>query len=264
MMETKVMTLEGEVSRTIKLPSAFEEPFRPDLIRKAFSVEMANKRQPYGPSPGAGMRHAVSTWGKGRGAARVQRLKQGNTAAESPNNVGGRRAHPPRVERDWSEKINKKEYRKALRSALSATTRPDVVRKRGHRYEEDVELPLVIEKDFERLHEIVDTSGEEISYTRKVRDTFENLGVWDDLVRAKDGKHIRAGRGKMRGRKYRVPRSVLVVLSEFNGMEKAINNLPGVEVITPDGITIEKLAPGGDPGRLTIFTEKAIGKLEGF
>ncbi len=36
-----------------------------------------------------------------------------------------------------------------------------------------------------------------------------------------------------------------------------------VEVVTPEKFTIEKLAPGGDPGRLTIFTEHAIRKLEG-
>lgn len=262
-MKIDIKNMEGERSGSITLPAVFEEPFRPDLIRKAFSVEMANKRQPYGPSKGAGMRHAVSTWGKGRGVARVQRLTQGRTAAESPNNVGGRRAHPPVVEKNWSEKINKKEYRKAIRSALAATTSPDIVRKRGHRFDEDIELPLVIEKDFEQLHRIIEDRGEDISYTRKVKETFENLGVGDDLVRAKEGKHIRAGRGKLRGRKYRVPRSVLVVISEFNGMEKAINNLAGVEVVTPDNLTIEKLAPGGDPGRLTIFTEKAVRKLEG-
>lgn len=262
-MKTKIMTLEGESSGSITLPDIFNEPFRPDLIRKAFSVEMANKRQPYGPSKGAGMRHAVSTWGKGRGVSRVQRLTQGRTAAESPNNVGGRRAHPPVVEKDWTEKINKKEYRKAIRSAVSATSMPEIVRKRGHRFRDGIDLPLVIEKDFERLHQIIDQEGDDISYTRRVRETLENLGLGDDLVRAKEGRHIRAGRGKLRGRKYRVPRSILVVLSEFNGMEKAINNLAGVEVVTPEKFTIEKLAPGGDPGRLTIFTENAIRKLEG-
>ena len=121
----------------------------------------------------------------------------------------------------------------------------------------------MIEEDFERLHQIIDESGEDISYTRKVRETLESIGVGDDLVRAKEGRHIRAGRGKLRGRKYRVPRSILVVLSEFNGMEKAINNLAGVEVTAPERLTVEKLAPGGDPGRLTIFTEQAIRKLEG-
>jgi large subunit ribosomal protein L4e len=261
-MEATIRTITGEKSGSITLPAAFEEPFRPDLIRKAFTVERANKRQPYGPSKGAGMRHAVSTWGKGRGVARVQRLTQGRNAAESPNNVGGRRAHPPVVEKDWSEKINKKEFKKAVRSAIGATALPDIVRKRGHRFEEDLELPLVIEGQFEHLHDKITESKEDISYTRKVRQTLEKLGVGDDLVRAKEGRHIRAGRGKLRGRKYRVPRSVLVVLSEFNGMEKAINNLAGVEVTTPERLTVESLAPGGDPGRLTIFTEQAIKKLE--
>ena len=64
---------------------------------------------PTDPKPGAGMRHAVSTWGKGRGVARVQRLTQGAKGAESPNNVGGRRAFPPKAEKDWSKKINRKE-----------------------------------------------------------------------------------------------------------------------------------------------------------
>lgn len=262
-MDTTIRKITGEKSGSIALPKVFEEPFRPDLIRKAFSAERANKRQPYGPSKKAGMRHAVSTWGKGRGVSRVQRLTQGRAAAESPNNVGGRRCHPPVVEKDWSEKINKKEFRKAVRSALGATAQQDVVRKRGHRFEDDVDIPIVVEGEFERLHEIIDASGEDISYTRRVKQTLESLGVGDDLVRAKEGRHIRAGRGKLRGRKYRVPRSILVVLSEFNGMEKAIHNLAGVEVTTPEKLTVEKLAPGGDPGRLTIYTEQAIKKLEG-
>jgi large subunit ribosomal protein L4e len=262
-MEATIRTITGEKSGSITLPRTFEEPYRPDLIRKAFSVERANKRQPYGPSKNAGMRHSVSTWGKGRGVSRVQRLKQGRAAAESPNNVGGRRCHPPVVEKDWSEKINKKEFRKAIRSAVSATILTDVVRKRGHRFEESIDLPLVIEGKFESLHQIIDESGEDISYTKKVKQTFESLGVGADLIRAKEGRHIRAGRGKLRGRKYRVPRSLLVVLSEFNGMEKAIKNLAGVEVTTTDTLTVEKLAPGGDPGRLTIYTEQAIRKLEG-
>lgn len=262
-METTIRTITGEKAGSVTLPAAFSEPFRPDIIRKAFSAERANLRQPYGPSRGAGMRHSVATWGKGRGTSRVQRLKQGRTGAESPNNVGGRRAHPPRVEKDWSEKINRKESRKAIRSALGATALPEVVRKRGHRFRDGLDLPLVIEAKFEQLHRLIDESGEDVSYTRRVKETFEKLGVGDDLVRAKDGRHIRAGRGKLRGRKYRVPRSILVVLSEFNGMERAISNLAGVEVTTPERLTIGTLAPGGDPGRLTIFTEQAIRKMEG-
>ncbi len=263
-MKANITTMDGSTSGKVTLPGTFNEPFRPDLIRKAFSADRANMRQPYGPSKGAGMRHAVSTWGKGRGASRVQRLRQGRTAAESPNNVGGRRAHPPVVEKRWDEKINKKEYRKALRSAISATGQKDIVSTRGHKYNEDVSFPIILEKDFENLHKIVEDEDERVSYTKRVRQTFETIGLGDDLTRAKNGKHIRAGRGKLRGRRYRVPKSILVVLSEFNGMEKAIGNLPGVDVTIPEKLTMDMLAPGGDPGRLTVYTEQSIKKLEGF
>ncbi len=97
-----VYSLTGEVIKTQSLPAVFATQFRPDVIHRAVVAEEANRRQPYGSKPGAGIRHSVSTWGKGRGVARVQRLAQGAKGAESPNNVGGRRAFPPRVDKVWS------------------------------------------------------------------------------------------------------------------------------------------------------------------
>ena len=47
-----------------------------------------------------------------------------------PFAVTGRRAHPPKVEKIIEEKINKKEYQKALFSAISATASSDVVKNR--------------------------------------------------------------------------------------------------------------------------------------
>ncbi|HOO04386.1 MAG TPA: 50S ribosomal protein L4, partial [Methanomassiliicoccales archaeon] len=202
MSKVNVYSLSGEVLRTEALPKAFSTQFRPDVIHRAVVAEEANKRQPYGPKPGAGARHSVSTWGKGRGVARVQRLAQGAKAAESPNNVGGRRAHPPRVERDWSKKVNRKEKALAKMSALAATADAEKVRARGHRFKEGLTLPVVIE---DRL--------EGIESTTDVLAALRNVGVSDDIARAKDGIRIRAGRGKMRGRPYRMPRSLLLVVS---------------------------------------------------
>ncbi|MCD6383264.1 MAG: 50S ribosomal protein L4, partial [Thermoplasmata archaeon] len=142
--KVKVYDLKGKAVKEITLPEVFNTPYRPDVIHRAVVAAQANRRQPYGPSPMAGMRHAVSTWGKGRGVARVQRLTQGRRAAESPNNVGGRRAHPPRVEKDWSKKINKKERILAIRSALAATKVRDLVMARGHRVPDDRTLPVVV------------------------------------------------------------------------------------------------------------------------
>jgi len=251
MSKVNVYSLSGEVLRTEALPKAFSTQFRPDVIHRAVVAEEANKRQPYGPKPGAGARHSVSTWGKGRGVARVQRLAQGAKAAESPNNVGGRRAHPPRVESDWSKKVNRKEKALAKMSALAATADAEKVRARGHRFKEGLTLPVVIE---DRL--------EGIESTTDVLAALRNVGVSDDIARAKDGIRIRAGRGKMRGRPYRMPRSLLLVVSVHDAaVVKGARNLPGVEVAYADRLNPGLLAPGGLPGRLTVFTESALRKI---
>ena len=95
MTTTNVYSVSGEVAGTVNVPAVFSSEYRPDIIRKAVHAAAANSRQPYGSAPRAGMRHSVSTWGKGRGTSRVQRLKDGKRATQSPNNVSGRRAHPP-------------------------------------------------------------------------------------------------------------------------------------------------------------------------
>ena len=254
MASVNVYSVDGKTVKSVELPAAFSTEYRPDLIHKAVVAEQANKRQPYGPSEKAGMRHAVSQWGKGRGTSRVQRLTQGNKAAESPNNVGGRRAFPPKPEKDYSKKMNKKEKQLAKLSALAAVSNPEIVKNRGHRFDENVTLPLVVENDFEKIA----TTAEAIA-------VFESLGVYDDLLRAKDGKKIRAGRGKMRGRKYRTPRSILVVVSENEvPIFKGVHNLPGVEVVCTSGLSAGQLAPGGAAGRLTIFTESALEQTGGW
>lgn len=264
-MKVNLYTLSGRTKGKVDLPSAFETPVRTDIIRRAVNAARANRRQPYGPNARAGMRHAASTWGKGRGVARVQRMKQGSTAVESPNNVGGRRCHPPRPDRDWSEKINRKERQAAFYSALAATTSSALVTNRGHCYHGKLTLPLVLEpaleeswnEKFEKRLE-ADLPPE---YARQGSLLLRKLKVEEDLVRAKQGHHIRAGQGKLRGRKYRTPRSLLVVLSRFNGVERAFANLPGVEVTTAAHLNTELLAPGGDPGRLTLFTSQALEAL---
>jgi large subunit ribosomal protein L4e len=249
-----VYSMRGEVMKTVPLPSAFETQFRPDVIRKVVSAQEANKRQRYGSSKLAGMRHAVSTWGKGRGVARVQRLTQARKAAESPNNVGGRRAHPPRAEKDFHKKVNGKERRLARLSALAAMADAEKVRRRGHLFTDEITLPVVVEDEIEQL-----------ASTKEVIEVLANLGLNEDLIRAKEGKHIRAGRGKMRGRKYRKPRSILIVVSEDRTpLLRSASNLPGVEIVSPRMLNTGVLAPGGDPGRLALFSESALDKIGGW
>lgn len=242
-----VYDLEGKVAGEQALPGAFRADFRPDVIRRAVTAIEANKRQPYAPSPTAGMRHSVSTWGKGRGVSRVQRLMDSSTAAQSPNNVGGRRAHPPKVNKDLGCKINKREMALAKLSALGATSKMDLVRSRGHKFGEEVTVPVLVKDEFES-----------IKTTKKAIEALKSIGVYDDVQRALDGKQVRAGRGKMRGRRYRIPKSLLVVVSKECPGARSVKNLPGVDVTTPAGINASMLAPGGDPGRLLLISESAF------
>jgi large subunit ribosomal protein L4e len=242
----KVYSLTGKVIKEIELPACFSVEYRPDLIIKAVNIMRANRRQPYGAKKDAG--HYVAwSFGPGRGMARVPRLPSGR-AAMAPGTVKGRRAHPPKVEKIWGRKINRKEMLLARLSALSATLNEELVRQRGHKF--SAELPIIVENKFEKLKKAKD-----------VLKVLKKLGLIDDIERAKEGKHVRAGKGKMRGRKYKKPKSLLIVASNVENIKKAAGNLPGVDVITPDEINVEYLAPGGHAGRLTLYTLNAVKKI---
>ena len=253
MATTNVYGVNGGVAGTVEVPEAFATPYRPDIIKKAVLAAAANGRQPYGPGARSGMRHAVSFRGKGTGSARNQRIHGLGKAGESPNNVSGRRAHPPLPERIWAQKVNKKEAKIARASALAATGCADCVKARGHQFDDNVSFPIVIE---DSLNDVKETSA--------VIDLFEKIGIGYDLDRAKEGRKIRAGRGTMRNRKYRTPVSVLVVVAddERNApIFKSAANIPGVTVEEVKTLNTSILAPGGDAGRLTVYTESALAKI---
>ncbi len=258
-MEVPIYSIKGKASKkSAKLPAAFSEPVRLDLIRKAVRASRANRRQPYGASKGAGFRHSVSWPGKGRGMARTPRKNGGGgRGAEAPNTIGGRRAHPPKAEKDWNLKINSKENKKAFKSALAATSQESYVLARGHQIPEKATLPYIVEDKIETLAK--DNEGG--SLTKRATSLLNGLGLLEDVKRSREGKGIRAGKGKRRGRKYRTPKSVLLVLSEGNDTEKAFRNLSGVDVTTSKNLNTELLAPGGDPGRLVVFSKSAFSSL---
>ena len=251
MSKVNIYGVDGSSSEKTELPEVFNTFYRPELIKKSFNVLHTNKRQSYGSDPMAGLRHAVASVGKGRGMSRVPRLTQGNTAALAPCVVGGRRAHPPKAERVWKEKINKKENKLAKASAIAATANKEIVTKRGHKFNDKLTLPIIVEDKFEQIKK-----------TKEVISALEKIGVYEDILRATNGKHIRAGKGKIRGRKYKTPKSILIITTK-NELIESSKNLTGVDAIKPNQINIEYLAPGGDAGRLTIFTKSALKEIEG-
>jgi len=245
-MQATVRDLNGEDAGTVDLPEVFETAYRPDLIKRAVLAAQANRKQAYGADPYAGLRTPAESFGSGRGMAHVPR--ENGQGARVPQTVGGRKAHPPKAEKDQGKGINDKERKLAIRSAIAATTDAERVAERGHAFDSDLDLPLVVSDDFEDLVK-----------TREVVDCLEALGVHADVERADDGRTIKAGQGKARGRKYREPSSILFVTS--GEPSKAARNLAGADVTTAREVNAEELAPGTHAGRLTVWTESAVAEV---
>lgn len=259
--------------KKVELPAAFETELRTDLIKLAVASSRANRRQPYGSrahvgkrAPMAGMKHSVEWWGKGRGVSRIMRRTGQRRGAQNPHTLGGRRAHGPKVEKIWARKFNTKQRRLARDAALSATVDMDMVTSRGHQLDESIEhLPIILGN----YTETVDGKTSEYnieafnhgSATRKVIAIFNELGLGHDLHRARSNRKIRAGKATMRGRVRKTPKSVLLVVKEKTGLAQAARNLPGVDVVAARDLSAEHLAPGGDVGRLTVFTQDAVEAL---
>jgi large subunit ribosomal protein L4e len=245
-----VLDVHGKQGATVLLPLAFSQPVREDLIRRAVVAAQSHRRQPYGTGPTSGLRHSVEWAGKGRGVARTPRLMESMRGAQAPNTVGGRAAHPPRVDRIWTKKINRKERHRAFASALAATREEKLAKARGHDVPHGLHLPVVL-----------DDPVEDIRSASDARELLVRLKLWPDIERARDGTHLRAsGRARRRGRVRRTPRSLLIVTSHF-GKALGFRNLAGVEVVPVARLATEDLAPGGVAGRLTVFSRGAVETL---
>ena len=262
-MKLKIFSKENKDVGQIELPSQFSEDIRSDIIKRAVHAIQANRRQPYGADPRAGMKSSAKLSRKrrdyktsyGHGISRVPRkILSGRgsrfnwVGAFAPGTVGGRRAHAPKAEKQWDKKVNTKERRKAIRSAMSATILTELVKKRGHIIPEA--YPFVIDSDFEKL-----------TKTEEVEKIFSALGLDKELERVSE-KKIRPGKGKLRGRKYKNKVGPLVVVSGPCELQKAARNLPGVDIRSVKSINAELLAPGADCGRLTLWTKSAIEKIK--
>jgi large subunit ribosomal protein L4e len=186
------------------------------------------------------------------GIARISRIKgPSGRGALAPGTVGGRAAHPPVSDKKIVKRIPKKEKRLALLSAIAATASEEVVASRGHSIEDVPEIPLIVTDELEGLKKV-----------KEVEEALIHLGILSDIYRVKESRKIRAGKGKCRGRKIKQAVGPLIVVAENKGIMEAARNIPGVEVVTVNNLNAEILAPGAHPGRLTIWTNSAIGKLD--
>jgi len=250
-ISAKIFNLKGEATGKIRLPPVFKTPIRPDVIKRAVIATQSHRFQPQGRDIFAGKRTTAESRGVGLGISRVSRVKGSQRAALIPFAVGGRAAHPPRVEKNIEKKIPKKEMRLALKSAVAATASKEIVSSRGHVVDEVPDFPLVVVDEIEGLKK-----------TQEVRDALIRLGVWPDIYRVKESRKVRAGKGKRRGRRIKEAVGPLLVIAENEGVIEAARNIPGVDVATLNSLNIELLAPGTHSGRLTVWTNSAFQRLE--
>lgn len=168
---------------------------------------------------------------------------------------GGRGARSPRAQtfRKWHVKVNVSQRRYAVASALAASAVPALVMARGHRIDEVEEVPLVVED-----------SVESYAKTSVAVELLAKLGAKQDVDKCIASKKLRAGKGKMRNRRYTMRRGPLVIYKGGgkDAIERAFRNIPGVELCSVDRLNLLQLAPGGHLGRFCVWTQSAFSSLD--
>ena len=259
-MKLTILDKEGKKTKEIGT-KLFEEPIREDIIRKV--VEAERIWQPYSTNYLAGMNRSASgsirkkrhAWksDRGRGLSRIPRKifwRRGTQfsweGAIIPFAKGGRRAHPPKGFVNL-KKINKKEYKKTLLSALSYVSNVEELKKKYSSMKDKeikTHLPLIVEGKFLSLDR-----KEFLKSLKKILGDFYEISV--------KRKTIRAGIGKMRARKYKKNAGLLLVIGKDENKK-----IKGIEITKSDELTVSDLVSNG--ARLTLFTENAIKELEDF
>ncbi|XP_065063803.1 large ribosomal subunit protein uL4-like [Rhopilema esculentum] len=246
----------AESSEQIPLPAVFCSPIRHDVVNFVHANVAKNKRQPYAVSRLAGHQTSAESWGTGRAVARIPRVRGGGTHRSGQGAFGnmcrgGRMFAPTRIWRRWHRHINKNQRRYATVSGIAATALPALVMARGHKIEKIPEVPLVVSNGVESL-----------TKTKAAVALLKKLDAYDDVQKCIDSKKIRAGKGKMRNRRYTMRRGPLVIYNEDHGIRQAFRNLPGVELLKVDRMNLLQLCPGGHLGRFCIWTKGAFEKLD--
>jgi large subunit ribosomal protein L4e len=257
-MKAHIYGIDGKRAGEVELPALFSAHVRADVIKRAVLAQQSARRQPYGTDPLAGKRTSAHYHGSrhyrftmmNKEMSRMPRIhgKVGYmmwTARFAPHAVKGRRAHPPKAEKIWLQKVNVKERRLAILSALAASADMKLVSAR-HRVEHS---PIVIVDDFENMKKTKDV----VSLLSKI--------VGKELERC-NARKVRAGKGKMRGRKYEKKRGPLIIASKNCGVIKAARNVSGVDAVSVSNLNAELLAPGAHPGRAIVTTGAALKELE--
>lgn len=218
--------------------------------------------------------------------ARIPRVSGGGThragqAAFGNQCRSGRMFAPTKIWRKWHQKINlgqrysliflfsyigcagsKSDTKNFLRrfattSALAASSVPSLLLARGHQISSVPEVPLVVDSKV--------FASAAISKTSAAVALLKSIGAGPDVEKVPNTRKVRAGKGKLRNRRYRQRRGPLIVYSpDEDGKElvQAFRNIPGVETSSVFALNLLQLAPGGHLGRFIVWTSAAFAALD--
>lgn len=243
------------VVATCPLPAVFTAPIRSDIVQFVHTNMAKNSRQAYAVNRLSGMNHSAHSWGTGRAVARIPRIGGGGTSTSGAGAFGnmcrgGRMFAPTKIFRRWHRKINLHQKRFAVVSALAASSLPSLVMSRGHKIENVPEVPLVVEDSIQGYEK----TKEAVAFLR-------SIAAIDDINRVNDSREIRAGRGKMRNRRYVARRGPMLVMPDNKGT-RAFRNIFGLDLANVSALNLLHLAPGGHVGRFIIWTKGAFEQLD--
>jgi large subunit ribosomal protein L4e len=244
-MKAKLFDKAGKSKGDVDLPKCFGKKVRADVLLKVFEAQKGVYAQAYGSMEGAGAQYSASGISKkkrhdwkatyGKGISRVPRKVMSRHGASFnwigatvSSTRGGRRPHAPRAGKNVFKKINKKELRLAYCSALSGSVKDAFVF-------EDKVLDLKSKEFFGVLKKV--------------------LGSLDGFLKV---KKIRAGIGKMRGRKYKSNAGLLFVVGSEEKMARK-----GIDVVGVGDLAIKDLTNNGVVGRRVVYSEKAVEEIGG-
>jgi large subunit ribosomal protein L4e len=254
-MKVSLKDLRGKEIESLELPSVFNTPFRPEIIKKVYVNVLSTKFQPQGRYPAAGEIVSAESRNTGQGIARIARARgegfqRAGQAAGVAGVRSGRLTHPPVSWKKNYKKINKKEKQLGFCSAIAATSNKDIIEKRGHNIGKISAFPILVANDLEK-----------ITKTAELRKTLLLLGLEDDLKRSTNIVRVPSGKSRLRGRKKHAALSCLIVVSKDSPVSKLKKSLPGVSVVSIENLSIMDLVPGTKPVRLTIYTKNAIDSM---
>jgi large subunit ribosomal protein L4e len=256
-----VVAVQGE-KKSVAMPAVFAAPLRSDLIRLVHTNMAKNKRQAVANMYESGYDTAAASWGTGRAVARIPRVPGGGThragqAAFGNMCRGGGMFAPTKTWRRWHRKTNTTQKRHAVAASIAASGVPALVMARGHTVDEVPELPLVVSPK----------ALEGCEKTKKAVSVLKDMGLAEELLKIQKSKKLRAGRGKCRNRRWTQKKGPLVVYDEEaeadnqDAITRGFRNIPGVDLASVNRLNLLQLAPGGNFGRLVMWTEAAFKKL---